>query len=87
MKKLLMGNVGKFVALLMLLGVVLVIVLQVTENTHWRREETYDRLEERVAYQEVECGRDAKDCGEREQNTVKRWKRRKAKLGKKLGYE
>ena len=60
---------------------------QQKENTYWIDEERYDRLEGRIAYKEVDCGEDAKGCDKEEQETVKRWKRRLKKLGKKLGID
>ena len=60
---------------------------QVRDNTYWIDEERYDRLEERIAYKEATCGEDALQCSDREQDTVRRWKRQKRKLGIKLGYE
>lgn len=94
MKRRLTDNLGKIVAVVVLLGVFSGILfkgwameVKVKENTYWIDEERYDRLEARIAYKEVDCGKDAKNCDQRDQDTIRRWKRQIKKLGKKLGYE
>lgn len=94
MKKRLMDNlrtiavlVGLFLALSGALWKVWSVETQVKENTYWIDEERFDRLEGRIAYKEIDCGKEAKDCSQREQDTIRRWKRQVKKLGKKLGFE
>lgn len=60
---------------------------QVRENSYWIDEERYDRLEERIAGLELDCGEEAKDCGEKKQKLYRRWMRQKEQLGKKLGLD
>jgi hypothetical protein len=79
--------VGLFLALSGGLYKVWSVESQVKENTYWIDEERYDRLEARIAYKEIDCDTDAKDCGKRDQDAIRRWKRQIKKLGKKLGYE
>ena len=80
-------DIGKLIALVLVIAGGVAFAGQVKENTYWIDEERYDRLDGRIAYKEVDCGKDAKDCDEHEQETIKRWKRRLKKLGKKLGIE
>ncbi len=90
MKRRLMDNLGTIAILLMLSGVIWAgfgFTAQVKENTYWIDEERYDRLEARITYKEIDCGKDAKNCSEQNQDTIRRWKRQIKKLGKKLGYE
>lgn len=80
-------DIGKLVALVLVIAWSVSFAAQQKENTYWIDEERYDRQEARITYKEIDCGKDAKDCDKQEQDTIKRWKRRLKKLGKKLGYE
>jgi len=60
---------------------------EVKKNTEWRIVEEYSRLKKWIKAEEVECGKDAKDCAELNQDILARWKIRFKELNKKLGYE
>ena len=96
MKRRLMDNLkliavlaGLFLALSGGLYKVWSVEAQVSENTYWIDEERYDRQEARIEYKlTVDCNNEGiKTCNEKDKKTIKRWRRRLKKLGKKLGYE